>query len=145
MDSVLPTTPEVFKTFRKSEEFDAILCQYLPSAPIGNLCLLWNLYALLVLSRLWLDFPEYRSCIEVKPDYHHLELGRQWKVIIFHIYFVKRRIRILRLKICMEMILENFTRKTYYDYFQVYDITLIYSLFVRILYFNYMLYYKKYV
>jgi hypothetical protein len=41
------------------------------------------------------------------------------------------------------MILENFTHKTCYDYFQVYDITLICSLFVRILYFNYMLYYKK--
>jgi hypothetical protein len=43
------------------------------------------------------------------------------------------------------MTLENFTRKTCYDYFQVYDITLICSLFVRILYFNYMLYYEKYV
>jgi hypothetical protein len=43
----------------------------------------------------------------------------------------------------METTLENFTRKTYYDYFQVYDITLICSLFVRILYFNYMLYYEK--
>jgi hypothetical protein len=43
----------------------------------------------------------------------------------------------------METTLENFTRKTYYDYFQVYDITLICSLFVGILYFNYMLYYKK--
>jgi hypothetical protein len=43
----------------------------------------------------------------------------------------------------METTLENFTRKTCYDYFQVYDITLICSLFVRILYFNYMLYYNK--
>jgi hypothetical protein len=43
----------------------------------------------------------------------------------------------------METTLENFTRKTCYDYFQAYDITLICSLFVRILYFNYMLYYKK--
>jgi hypothetical protein len=43
----------------------------------------------------------------------------------------------------METTLENFTRKTCYDYFQVYDIILICSLFVRILYFNYMLYYKK--
>jgi hypothetical protein len=43
----------------------------------------------------------------------------------------------------MKTTLENFTHKTCYDYFQVYDITLIYSLFVRILYFNYMLYYKK--
>jgi hypothetical protein len=49
----------------------------------------------------------------------------------------------LRLKICMETTLENFTRKTYYDYFPVYDITLICSLFVTILYFNYMLYRKK--
>jgi hypothetical protein len=37
------------------------------------------------------------------------------------------------------MILENFVRKTSYDYFQAYGITLIYSLFVRILYFSYML------
>jgi hypothetical protein len=43
----------------------------------------------------------------------------------------------------METILENLTRKMCYDYFQVYDIPLICSLFVRILYFNYMLYYKK--
>jgi hypothetical protein len=43
----------------------------------------------------------------------------------------------------METTLEDFTCKTCYDYFQVYDITLICSLFVRILYFNYMLYYKK--
>ena len=40
MDSVLPTALEVFKTFRNSKEFDAILCQYLPSAPIGNVYLL---------------------------------------------------------------------------------------------------------
>jgi hypothetical protein len=43
----------------------------------------------------------------------------------------------------MKMTLENFTCKTCYDYFQVYDITLICLLFVRILYFNYMLYNKK--
>jgi hypothetical protein len=43
----------------------------------------------------------------------------------------------------MEPTLENFIHKTCYDYFQVYDIILICSLFVRILYFNYMLYYKK--
>jgi hypothetical protein len=61
----------------------------------------------------------------------HLELGRQWKVINFHMYFVNRRVRIfLRLKICMETTLENFIRKTCYDYFQLYDITLIYSLYV---------------
>jgi hypothetical protein len=41
------------------------------------------------------------------------------------------------------MTFENFTYKACYDYFQVYDITLICSLFVRILYFNYMLYYLK--
>jgi hypothetical protein len=41
----------------------------------------------------------------------------------------------------METTLENFISKTCYDYFQVYDITLICSLFVRILYFNYMFYY----
>jgi hypothetical protein len=44
---------------------------------------------------------------------------------------------------CMETTLENFTRKMCYDYFQVYDTTLICSVFVRILYFNYMLYYKQ--
>jgi hypothetical protein len=71
----------------------------------------------------------------------HLELGRQWKVIVFHMYFVNRRVCIFNTKICMEMALENFTRKMCYDYFQAYDITLICSLFVRILYFNYMLYY----
>jgi hypothetical protein len=43
----------------------------------------------------------------------------------------------------METLFKNFARKTYYDYFQAYDITLIYSLFVRILYSSYMLYYKK--
>jgi hypothetical protein len=43
----------------------------------------------------------------------------------------------------METTLENFPCKMCYDYFQVYDITLICSLFVRILYFNYMLYYIK--
>jgi hypothetical protein len=43
----------------------------------------------------------------------------------------------------METTLEYFTRKTCYNYFQVYDITLICSLFVRILYFNYMLCYNK--
>ena len=43
----------------------------------------------------------------------------------------------------METTVENFTHKTSYNYFQAYGITLIYSLFVRILYFNYMLYYKK--
>ena len=43
----------------------------------------------------------------------------------------------------METTLENFTRKTCYDYFQTYGITSIWLLFVRILYSNYMLYYKK--
>jgi hypothetical protein len=43
----------------------------------------------------------------------------------------------------MERTLENFTYKMCFDYFQVYEITLICSLSVRILYFNYMLYYKK--
>jgi hypothetical protein len=71
----------------------------------------------------------------------YLELGRQWKVIVFHMYFLIEGFAFLRLKVCMEMTLENFTRKMCYDYFQVYDITLICSLFVRILYFNYMFYY----
>jgi hypothetical protein len=42
----------------------------------------------------------------------------------------------------METTLENFARKTYYDYFQTYDVTLICSLFVKILYSSYMLYNK---
>jgi hypothetical protein len=28
----------------------------------------------------------------------HLELGRKWKVIILHMYFVKRRVRIFHTK-----------------------------------------------
>jgi hypothetical protein len=43
----------------------------------------------------------------------------------------------------METTLKNFIPKTCYDYFQAYDITMICSLFVRILYFNYMLSYNK--
>jgi hypothetical protein len=43
----------------------------------------------------------------------------------------------------METTLKNFILKTCYDYFQAYNITLIFSLFVKILYFNYMHYYKK--
>jgi hypothetical protein len=39
--------------------------------------------------------------------------------------------------------LENFARKTCYDYFQAYDVTLICSPFIRILYSSYMLYYIK--
>ena len=41
------------------------------------------------------------------------------------------------------MILENFASKMCYDHFQAYNITLIYSLFIRILYSSYMLYYKN--
>jgi hypothetical protein len=43
----------------------------------------------------------------------------------------------------METIFENFVHKTCYDNFEVYDITLMCSVFVRILYSNYMLHYKK--
>jgi hypothetical protein len=43
----------------------------------------------------------------------------------------------------METTLENFACKTCYDYFQACDMTLICSLFVRILYSSYMLYYGK--
>jgi hypothetical protein len=28
----------------------------------------------------------------------HLELERQWKLIVFHVYFVKRRVRIFNTK-----------------------------------------------
>jgi hypothetical protein len=70
MSSILPSTLEAFKYVRNLEEFDALLCRYLPSAQIDKLCPLWNLYALPVISRLWLEFPEYRSYIEEKPDYH---------------------------------------------------------------------------
>ena len=38
----------------------------------------------------------------------------------------------------METTLKKFRRKTCYDYFQAYDITLMCSLFVRILYFSYI-------
>jgi hypothetical protein len=31
-------------------------------------------------------------------EHHHLELGRQWKVIVFHMYFVKRRVCIFKTK-----------------------------------------------
>jgi hypothetical protein len=41
------------------------------------------------------------------------------------------------------MTLENFARKMCYDYFQVYDVILICSVLVRILYSNYMLYNKE--
>jgi hypothetical protein len=58
-------------------------------------------------------------------------------------YFIKEGFVFLTLKIYMKTTLENFTQKMCYDYFQAYDITLICSLFVKILYFNYMLYYKK--
>jgi hypothetical protein len=60
-----------------------------------------------------------------------------------HVFRKKKGFAFLTLKICMETIVENFTHKTCYDYFQAYDITLICSLFVRILYFSYMLSYKK--
>jgi hypothetical protein len=60
-----------------------------------------------------------------------------------HVFCKKKGSHFLRLKFCMETILENFTGKTCYDYFEVHDITLICSLFVRILYFKYMLCYKK--
>jgi hypothetical protein len=76
----------------------------------------------------------------------HLEFGRQWKVTVFYRFCVKRRVCIFSTKNLygkLEMILENFARKTCYDYFQAYDVILICSLFVRILYFSYMLYNKK--
>jgi hypothetical protein len=28
----------------------------------------------------------------------HLELGRQWKVVVFHMYFVNKRVRIFKIK-----------------------------------------------
>jgi hypothetical protein len=28
----------------------------------------------------------------------HLELGRQWKVIVFHMYFINRRVCIIKTK-----------------------------------------------
>jgi hypothetical protein len=69
MTYILPSTPEAFKFVRNIEEFEVLLCRYLPSAQMYNLCPLWNAYALPVLLRLWLDFPQFRSCIEEKPDY----------------------------------------------------------------------------
>jgi hypothetical protein len=49
----------------------------------------------------------------------------------------------LILKICTKTTLENFAYKTRYDCFQAYDVILICSILVRILYFNYMLYNKE--
>jgi hypothetical protein len=34
----------------------------------------------------------------MSPSFLHLKLGRQWKVIVFHMYFVKRRVRIFKTK-----------------------------------------------
>jgi hypothetical protein len=42
----------------------------------------------------------------------------------------------------METTLENFARKASYNYFQAYDVTLMSSIFVRILYSSYMLHNK---
>jgi hypothetical protein len=74
-------------------------------------------------------------------------ISRTWKVMENNRFPTrvasKEGFAFLTLKICMETRLENFTYKTCYDYFQAYDITLICSLFLRILYFSYMLYYKK--
>jgi hypothetical protein len=80
-----------------------------------------------------IDFPPSSP---TSPSSPHLELGRQWKITIFYTFCIKRRVRIFNTKICMETILENLTHKICYDYFQAYDITLICSLFVRLLYFN---------
>jgi hypothetical protein len=53
MTCILPSTPEAFKFVRNIEEFEVLLCRYLPSAQIDNLYPLWNAYTL----PLWLDFP----------------------------------------------------------------------------------------
>jgi hypothetical protein len=55
-------------------------------------------------------------------------------------FSIKWEFTFLILKLCMETTLENFARKTCYDYFCTYDVTLICSLLVRILYSSYMLY-----
>jgi hypothetical protein len=66
--------------------------------------------------------------------------SRTWKAMesncFLYILRKKEGFVFLTLKICMETTLENFTRKTCYDYFQAYDIPLICSLFIRIIYFN---------
>jgi hypothetical protein len=48
-----------------------------------------------------------------------------------HVFRKKKGSHFLRQKICMETTLENFTRKACYDYFEVHDITLICSQFVK--------------
>jgi hypothetical protein len=56
--------------------FMAILARYLPSARITNMCLLWNEHALLILTRLWIEYPSFRNCVEDKVDWvaYHLAL-----------------------------------------------------------------------
>jgi hypothetical protein len=62
---------------------------------------------------------------------------------LFSTHFAKKEgFAFLILKICIETTLENFVHKTCCNYFQAYDVTLICSLFVRILYSIYMLYNK---
>jgi hypothetical protein len=73
----------------------------------------------------------------------HLELGKQRKVTVFYIFYIKRRIRIFNTKNLYGNNTNNFVRKTCYDYFQAYDVTLICSILVRILYSNYMFYNKE--
>jgi hypothetical protein len=52
------------------------------------------------------------------PREQHLKLRTQWKITIFYMFCIKRRVCIfLTLKLCMETTLENFARKTCNGYF----------------------------
>jgi hypothetical protein len=73
----------------------------------------------------------------------HLEFGKQWKVTVFYIFYIKQGFAFFILKIYTETILKNIARKTCYDNFQVYNVILICSILVRILYSSYMLYNKE--
>jgi hypothetical protein len=84
----------------------------------------------------------YSSVLPLDLD-THLELGKQQKVTVFYIFYVKRRFAFLILKIYTETTLENFACKTCYNYIQAYDVILICLILVKILYSNYMLYYKE--
>jgi hypothetical protein len=50
--------------------------RYLPSARINDMCPHWNEHALLILTRLWIEFPSFWCCVEDKVDWvaYHLAL-----------------------------------------------------------------------
>jgi hypothetical protein len=69
--------------------------------PILLLLRMHNVVHILLVHRhfctIGISFVVSSLCSEIQlMVYVHLELGRQWKVILFHMYFVKRRIRIFK-------------------------------------------------